>query len=106
WVLFRAESEQNAWQVLSKLAEAPAALLNFSAAQLTILQIRDPIIFPAIILIVPACMIAHLAVNWLNNKKFYLSPPWPVQVAVMVAMLCVLTIFSPDTSPKFIYFQF
>lgn len=106
WVLFRAESEQNAWQILSKLAEAPQALLNFSTSQLTILQIRDPLIFPAILLIIPACMIAHVLVNWMNNKKFYLSPPWPVQVVMMVAMLCVLTIFSPDTSPKFIYFQF
>ena len=106
WVLFRAETEQMCWQIISKLLEAPAALLNFNAAQLTILQIRDPIIFPALILIVPALMIAHVVVNWLNNKKFYLNPPWPVQVAVMVAMLCVLTIFSPDTSPRFIYFQF
>lgn len=106
WVLFRAETEQIAWQILSKLAEAPVALMHFSAAQLTILQIRDPIIFPAIVLLIPALMISHFVVNWLNNKKFYLSPPWPMQVAVMVAMLCVLTIFSPDTSPKFIYFQF
>jgi hypothetical protein len=24
----------------------------------------------------------------------------------MVLLMCALTIFSPDTSPKFIYFQF
>ncbi len=106
WVLFRAETEQIAWQIIQKLAEAPVALASFSMSQLTILQIRDPLIFPAVLLIVPALMIAHLVVNWLNDKKFYLSPPWPVQVVCMVAMLCVLTIFSPDTSPKFIYFQF
>jgi alginate O-acetyltransferase complex protein AlgI len=106
WVLFRAETEQIAWQIVCKMAEAPVALLHFSAAQLTVLQIRDPIIFPAIVLLIPALLISHLVVNWLNNKKFYLSPPWPVQVATMVAMLCLLTIFSPDTSPKFIYFQF
>lgn len=106
WVLFRAETEQIAWQILSKLAQAPACLLHFSAAQLTILQIRDPIIFPAIILLIPGLLVAHIVVNWLNNKQFYLNPPWPIQVACMVTMLCILTIFSPDTSPKFIYFQF
>lgn len=106
WVLFRAETDQCAWQVLCKLAEAPAALLNYSASSLTILQIRDPLIFPALLLLIPALMLSHLIVNWLNNKKIYLSPPWPLQVATMVAMLCLLTIFSPDTSPKFIYFQF
>ncbi len=106
WVLFRAETEQNAMQVLSKLAEVPQALMNFSMSQLTILQIRDPIIFPSILVLIPLLMIAHVVVNWLNDKKFYLNPPWPVQVGVMVAMLCILTIFSPDTSPKFIYFQF
>lgn len=106
WVLFRADTEQVAWQIIVKLASAPVELFHFSAAKLTILQIRDPIIFPAIALLIPALIISHLVVNWLNNKKFYLSPPWPVQVATMVAMLCLLTIFSPDTSPKFIYFQF
>ncbi len=51
-------------------------------------------------------MISHVVVNWLNDKKFYQSPPWAMQVAVMVILMCVLTIFSPDSSPKFIYFQF
>ncbi|MBY0546968.1 MAG: hypothetical protein K2W95_06725 [Candidatus Obscuribacterales bacterium] len=106
WVLFRADTDPIAWQIITKLMEAPAALAHFSASQLTILQIRDPIIFPAILLIVPALMIAHVVVNWLNDKKFYLSPPRPVQVALMVVMMCLLTIFSPDTSPRFIYFQF
>ena len=50
--------------------------------------------------------VSHLVVNWLNDKKFYQSPPWAVQVGVMVILMCVLTIFSPDNSPKFIYFQF
>jgi len=106
WVFFRAETDQSAWQILAKLAHAPLDLLHFSTAQLSVLQIRDPIIFPAIVLLIPGLMISQPVVNWLNNKKFYLNPPWPVQVAAMVAMLCVLTIFSPDTSPKFIYFQF
>lgn len=106
WVLFRAEDMKIAGQIISKLMEAPAALLNFSASQLAVLQIRDPIIFPALLLILPALMVSHVVVNWLNNKRFYQSPPWAVQVGVMVALMCLLTIFTPDSSPRFIYFQF
>lgn len=107
WVIFRAETMDTAWKIISRLLfEAPGALLNFNPASLTVLQIRDPLIFPAVILILPTLMVAHVVVNWLNDKKFYQSPPWAVQVACMVAMMCLLTIFSPDTSPRFIYFQF
>lgn len=106
WVLFRADDLNIAGKIMLKLAEAPAALAHFSTSQLAVLQIRDPIIFPSLVLIVPALMVSHLVVNWLNDKKFYQSPPWAMQVAVMVVLMCVLTIFSPDSSPKFIYFQF
>jgi hypothetical protein len=94
------------WEIISKLVTVPAELFHFSASQLAILQIRDPIIFPALVLLLPGLMISHVVVNWLNNKKIYQSPPWVLQVGMMVAMLCLLTIFSPDTSPRFIYFQF
>lgn len=107
WVFFRAETETSAMQIIGKLLfQAPVDLLHFSASQLTILQIRDPIIFPAIVLIIPTLMIAHVLVDWLQHKKIYKSPPWVVQVGMMVAMMCLLTIFTPDTSPRFIYFQF
>lgn len=107
WVFFRADNMQIAWEMIRKMVfDAPAELLHFSAAQLSVLQIRDPIIFPALVIILPVLMISHVIVNWMNGKKFYESPPWAVQVGVMVATMCLLTIFSPDTSPRFIYFQF
>ena len=90
----------------AKLMTVPAELFHFSTSQLAVLQIRDPIIFPALVIILPILMISHVMVNWLNGKKFYQSPPWAVQVGLMVATMCLLTIFSPDTSPRFIYFQF
>jgi D-alanyl-lipoteichoic acid acyltransferase DltB (MBOAT superfamily) len=106
WVFFRAENFNIACQMLSKMLQAPSDLIHFSATQLAVLQIRDPIIFPSLLLVLPALMLAQVLVNWLNGKRFYESPPWAVQVGAMVAMMCVLTIFSPDNSPKFIYFQF
>jgi len=106
WVFFRADTMKIAGLMLTKMAQAPMALLHFSNSQLQVLQIRDPIIFPALLLIIPALMVSHVVVNWMNDKKFYQSPPWAVQVGVMVVLMCVLTIFTPDSSPKFIYFQF
>jgi alginate O-acetyltransferase complex protein AlgI len=106
WVIFRADTMKVAVEIMQKLALAPAEILNFSASQLSVLQIRDPIIFPALLVILPTLMVSHVLVNWLNDKKIYKSPPWALQVGMMVAMMCLLTIFSPDTSPRFIYFQF
>lgn len=106
WVIFRADDMKIAGDMIYKLVTLPAELMHFSVSQLQVLQIRDPIIFPALIVILPLLMISHVVVNWLNDKKIYKSPPWALQVGMMVAMMCLLTIFSPDTSPRFIYFQF
>ncbi len=106
WVIFRADDMNLGWQMIQKMLLAPVELLHFSLGQLQVLQIRDPIIFPALVVLLPGLMISHLVVNWLNDKKIYKSPPWALQVGMMVAMMCLLTIFSPDTSPRFIYFQF
>jgi len=106
WVLFRADSEKVAWEIIKKLMHAPAEIWHFSVNQLTILQIRDPIIFPALLVLLPLLIISQIVVNWLNDKPIYQSLPWAMQVAVMVLLMCVLTVFSPDSSPRFIYFQF
>jgi alginate O-acetyltransferase complex protein AlgI len=106
WVIFRADDMAICGQMFAKLFTVPMELAHFSASQLAILQIRDPIIFPALVLLLPVLMISQVAVNWLNDKKIFKSPPWVLQVSMMVAMMCLLTIFSPDTSPRFIYFQF
>ncbi len=106
WVIFRADTMKTGWEIIGKLAQAPMEIMHFSTSQLAILQIRDPIMFPALLLIVPLLMISHVVVNWLNDKQIYKSPPWAFQVSMMVVMMCLLTIFSPDTSPRFIYFQF
>ena len=107
WVLFRADNLSIAGEMLSKLlVQAPVEFTHFSVQQLAILHIRDPIIFPALLIILPVLMVSHVVVNWLNGKKIYEHPPWALQVGMMVAMMCLLTIFSPDSSPRFIYFQF
>jgi alginate O-acetyltransferase complex protein AlgI len=106
WVLFRAENWKTTCEILQKMSLAPYDLVHFSLQHMFILQIRDPSIFPALVVILPTLMIAQIVIAWLNGRRFYQSPPWIVQVGCMVAMMCLLTIFSPDSSPRFIYFQF
>jgi hypothetical protein len=106
WVFFRADTSKSAFEIIGKLMMAPQELMHFSLSQLEVLKIRDPIIFPALVVLLPILMVSHVAVNWMSTKQFYQKPAWPVQVGVMVALMCLLTIFSPDSSPRFIYFQF
>jgi len=63
-----------AMQIIQKLIAVPAELMHFSASQLAILQIRDPIIFPSLVLILPLMMLSQPIIAWMNDKKFYLSP--------------------------------
>ncbi len=107
WVLFRADDLRIATRIIQKLfLRAPVELFHLGSTKLTVLHISDPIIFPALLLILPALVIAHLTVGWLNNKSYYLCPPLPVKIGCMLALLCLIVIFSSDSSPKFIYFQF
>lgn len=106
WVFFRAEDMKTSFDIITKLAQVPVELMHFSTSQLAVLQIRDPIIFPALLVLLPILMVAQPIVNWLNDKSIYKNPPWALQVSVMVALMCLITIFSPDSSPSFIYFQF
>ncbi|MBX9694047.1 MAG: hypothetical protein K2Z81_16810, partial [Cyanobacteria bacterium] len=106
WVFFRADTGAAAFSMIGRMAHAPLDLLHFSMSQLAVLKIRDPIIFPSLLLLIPGLMISHVVVNWLNDKQIYQKPPWALQVGVMVVLMCLLTIFSPDSSPRFIYFQF
>lgn len=107
WVLFRADNLRIAWTMIRKLiVDAPVELWNFSAAKLTVLQIRDPLIFPWLLYLIPGLMLVHVLTAWLNKKEFYLKPPLFLQVACMVLLVCVLAVFSSESSPKFIYFQF
>ncbi len=107
WVLFRADDLRIATRILQKMfLKAPLELLHFGSAKLTVLHISDPLIFPALLLILPVLIVAQPVVGWLNGKSFYLNPPLPIKVVCMLALLCLLVIYSSDSSPKFIYFQF
>lgn len=107
WVLFRADDLRIALRILQKLfLKAPFELAHWGLSHLTILQLRDPQIFPALLILLPSLMVAHVLTGWLNNKTFYTNPPFVARLASMLLLVSLLLVYSTDASPKFIYFQF
>lgn len=104
WVFFRADTFSGAMTIISKLfsfggaTTAPSGHLALSLPTIT-----DPIIFmllPAILV----CLFAGQIISGIRNTKFQM-PRW-LDVASVASMVLLLLIFAPDSSPKFIYFQF
>lgn len=98
WVFFRAETLTGAWEIISKLL-----FLN-PQPPLTIVNTTDPALFmvlPFLLLILFAGQLIALV----QSKKQFVFPR-PLQAVYMASLICLLLIFSPDASPKFIYFQF
>lgn len=105
WVFFRAETFESACRIIEKLLLVPQLI---SAPQ-TALELNLPTITdPAIFMIMPLLLVLLFAgqiASGVTQKKMIKLPKY-VDIAYVASMVLLLLIFSPDTSPKFIYFQF
>jgi D-alanyl-lipoteichoic acid acyltransferase DltB (MBOAT superfamily) len=109
WVLFRADNFASARDIICKLlcfdafsrASSPIAPWSMS-----IVNVGDPVIFlilPFVLLLLFAGQILALV----NSRRLTpLMIPLPIKCVYLAAMVSTLMVFAPDTSPKFIYFQF
>jgi len=105
WVFFRADTFESACQIIWKLLLVPQMVSSpANAFALTLPTITDPSIFMLLPLVV-GLLFAGQIIAGLTNKKTIVMPPF-LDVAYVAAMVLLLLVFSPDTSPKFIYFQF
>lgn len=110
WVFFRAETNTLALQMLSKmLTMAPA--IEQSAGQtkdvaMLLPTINYPLIYPSVFLLLPLLALAHIAMGYINKTNFIERTPKFAKIAWCCAMIFVVLVFSPDKSPRFIYFQF
>jgi D-alanyl-lipoteichoic acid acyltransferase DltB (MBOAT superfamily) len=106
WVFFRASDMGASLSIIKKLLFLPDPHSALAPFALSITSINSPIVF----LILPAILLLLFAgqlIGWLQEKfKDKLALPSPLEAAWMAAIVCVLMVFSPDTSPRFIYFQF
>jgi len=105
WVFFRAETFDTACRIIAKLTFIPQLM----SAPETAFAVNLPTITdPAIFMILPMLLLLLLAGQIASGiaQKKVVRLPRSLDIVYVASMVLLLLIFSPDTSPKFIYFQF
>lgn len=106
WVLFRAETTDIAMSMLQKMFFFEAFTQGTEAFRLTLTTINYPLIYPSIFLLLPILAVTHVLMGYLDKTQWVSRTPIPLKVAYCVVMMFLVLVFSPDKSPRFIYFQF
>lgn len=106
WVLFRAENMETAGQILSKMFFVDAVSKGASAFAMALPAINYPLIYPSIFVLLPVLAVAHVLMGFIDRTEMVKNSPRLVKAAWCCAMMFLILVFSPDKSPRFIYFQF
>ncbi|MBX9686114.1 MAG: hypothetical protein K2X27_05400 [Candidatus Obscuribacterales bacterium] len=106
WVLFRAETTEACFSILSKMFFLDPIYKTSSLVAMNLPAINYPLVYPAIYIILPLLALAHFAMNFVKEKDLLPSIPKPLKAIYCFALIFVILTFSPDKSPRFIYFQF
>lgn len=106
WVLFRAETAQSAAAILEKLFFLDVFTKGTVNLKLALTGINYPLIYPAVFILLPILAGAHLVCGWLSGRDLLARTPKLLKAIYCLALICLIVVFSPDQSPRFIYFQF
>lgn len=117
WVFFRAETNTLVLQMLQRMFTlAPATPESFGQnlaglpqsqnLGMLLSSINSPLIYPSIFILLPVLAAAHIFMGKLNQSDWLNRTPKLAKAAWVCAMLFLVIVFSPDRSPRFIYFQF
>ncbi len=106
WVLFRAETMTSASLILRKMFSFESVQVGAQTLAFSLSSINYPLIYPAVFLLLPVLAISHLVMGWLDKTNFVGRCPRVAKAAWCLALMLLIMIFSPDKSPRFIYFQF
>lgn len=106
WVFFRAETMDQAWQIIQKLLFLSAQPATMSSWSLSLPSITNPIIFLLLPFIVGLLFAGQILSAKLATRKEPLHFPLIVRAAYVAFIVNLLFLFTPDASPQFIYFQF
>ena len=79
---------------------------NAPAFAMALPAINYPLIYPAIFLLLPVLALSHIIMGYVDKTKWVENSPRLVKAAWCCALMLMILVFSPDKSPKFIYFQF
>lgn len=105
WVFFRADTFTIAMEIIRKLLFIDK-MAGVPAAALSIVNTTDPVIFMVLPFILAVLFAGQILAGWLNGRARPLLVPVAMRAVYCAVMVALLLVFSPDTSPKFIYFQF
>lgn len=105
WIFFRAETMSAALQILTKMLFLPDAT-GKSDVMLTLVNVQEPVIFMVMPFIVLLLLLGQLIAGAARSLPETFVLPVPLKALAIAVCLSLLIVFSPDTSPKFIYFQF
>jgi hypothetical protein len=68
--------------------------------------VNYPLIYPSVFLLLPILAVSHLVMGWLDTTDLVKRSPRLAKAAWCLALALMIMEFSPDKSPRFIYFQF
>lgn len=102
-VIFRAETLPKGIEMVKKMFLLDGSSLG---AGFNVASINYPLIFPSIFIVLASMFLFQVVIlKWFNNvprENF----PRPLRVAYAAAIIFALCAYSPDSSPRFIYYQF
>lgn len=104
WVLFRAETSQSAIDMLRKMFCFEH--VHGSALNMVLPSINYPLVYPSIWLLLPILAAGHIFMGYANQRNLFIKTPRWAKAAWCFSLMFVILAFSPDKSPRFIYFQF
>lgn len=104
WVFFRAETLETALAIIHKLLFLPQTMPTLPALSLSLPNTSEPVIFLLVPFVLLLLFAGQIICAFVKDKT--LSFPPSVVAVYLAVVLCLLIVFTPDTSPRFIYFQF
>jgi len=105
WVFFRASNMSEAIKILKSLFFIPGPN-TVSAFSLSLPATSQPIVFLVLPVVLLVLFSGQIISFWTSTRPRPITYPIIIQAVGLAGMLCLLLVLSPDTSPRFIYFQF
>lgn len=106
WVLFRAQSLTCATTMLKKMLLLEPLGTAAGTVAMALPSINYPLIYPCMFFVLPLLAVSHIFMGWLDRTNFVVRTPKAARAVWCTALMLLIIIFSPDKSPRFIYFQF
>jgi alginate O-acetyltransferase complex protein AlgI len=103
--IFRANDTLTAFLIVRKMLFIDG-IMNTSNGFSSLAAINYPLIFPSIYVLLPVFLIGQLIAYHLQRSTDLNRSPRLLKVAYAATIALLLLAYSPDTSPRFIYYQF